>query len=71
MFFKSYIIFLLFPAPYGTTISRMPQDILHPANLMMDPSLDPSGRGKKVTKVTDDVADTKMSAIVGADLFFV
>ena len=40
---------LIFPAPYGTTISRMPQDILHP-NMMMDPSLDPSGRGKKVNK---------------------
>jgi hypothetical protein len=38
---------LNFAAPYGTTISRLPQDMLHP-NLMMDPSLDPSGRGKKV-----------------------
>jgi len=47
----------------------MPQDILHPANLMMDPSLDPSGRGKKVKKalavvVVVDIVDV---VVVDAD----
>ncbi len=55
----------------------MPQDILHPANLMMDPSLDPSGRGKKVKKalavVVVDIVDVVVVAddvvVVGTNVF--